>query len=266
MPHAYLCEDPEVIGIVLSDEPCRAARTDPSMPDLAPAARDLVHSYIDTLAAASVDHVAVGLGGRPARQLLCAAGVALVAASRTKPSCWCTSSSRGSKARFQQTRTVFTATTAFTICCVTHRASARVGLDWELSTIGDPLAASRTLTVVAPGRRSLGGRDLAALGIPEYGALRVATSAPAATASEQSFYRAFRVSRRDSAGHHRRALDGTNASALAPVQALKRARRCDPRSGIRSTRVKCDGLGPTFHVLLAVYACRSCAAPLDCPG
>jgi hypothetical protein len=40
------------------------ARTDPSMPDLAPAARrSLVHSYIDTLATLhSVDHVAVGLG------------------------------------------------------------------------------------------------------------------------------------------------------------------------------------------------------------
>ena len=59
------------------------ARTDPSMPDLAPAARrSLVHSYIDTLADAARGRPRRGRPRRlrSARQLLCAAGVALVAA------------------------------------------------------------------------------------------------------------------------------------------------------------------------------------------
>ena len=66
VPHAYvLCEDPDVIGtsfFVMSHVPGHA-RTDPSMPDLAPPARrSLVHSYIDTLAELHAqDHVALGL-------------------------------------------------------------------------------------------------------------------------------------------------------------------------------------------------------------
>ena len=95
-------------------------------------------------------------------------------------------------------------------------------LDWELSTIGDPLADFTYFTQpwFAPaGPRSFGGLDLGALGIPTYAAARDRYCERTGRVSIQNedLYRAFHAFRSGAIlqGIIRRALDGTNASALA---------------------------------------------------
>lgn len=234
VPHAYvLCEDPDVIGtsfFVMSHVPGHA-RTDPSMPDLAPAARrDLVHSYIDTLAALhAVDHVAVGLSdfGPPgnyfARQV--SRWSRQYRETETEPLpevheliAWLES------AIPEQTRTTIVHGDYSFHNLLCHPTEPRLAsvLDWELSTIGDPLADFTYFTQpwFAPaGERSLGGRDLAALGIPVYASLRdrYCERTGRDGLPNESFYRAFHAFRSGAIlqGIIRRALDGTNASVLA---------------------------------------------------
>ncbi len=234
VPTAYaLCEDESVIGsvfFVMGHVPGRVM-WDPTLPDLdPPARRRLVFDYIDTLARLhQVDHEAAGLGdfGRPgnyfARQI-----------------------SRWGR-QYQETGTdavdemhrllewlerSVPDQTATTIVhgdyqfgnVLTHPTEPRVAavLDWELSTIGDPLADFTYFTGpwhAGPGERSYAGLDLDAHGIPSYSELveRYCTSTGRAGIEHERFYRAFHAFRSAAIlqGIIRRAMQGNNAGELA---------------------------------------------------
>lgn len=228
-----LCEDDSVIGtafFVMSHIP-GTARWDVTMPDLAAADRTrLVHSYVDTLAKLhTTDYVALGLEdyGRPGnyyeRQV--SRWSRQYAETETQPIAemrelitWLQESIP------EQDRTSIVHGDYSFNNILSHPSEPRVAavLDWELSTIGDPLADFAYLTQYwfgPPGERSYGGRDLAALGIPEYPELRdryCAATGRSGIANE-AFYRAFNAFRGGAIlqGIIRRALDGTAAGEAA---------------------------------------------------
>ena len=228
-----LCEDESVIGttfFVMDHVPGRVM-WNPRLPDLEPEQRrQLVYDYIDTLALLhGVDHEAVGLGdfGRPgnyfARQI----------------SRW------GRQYRETETERVtemhrllewlersVPEQTATTIVhgdfqfgnVLTHATEPRVVaiLDWELSTIGDPLADFTYFTGpwhAQEGERSYAGLDLEAHGIPSYAELvdRYCTRTGRQAIEHESFYRAFHAFRSAAIlqGIIRRAMQGNNAGELA---------------------------------------------------
>jgi aminoglycoside phosphotransferase (APT) family kinase protein len=244
-----LCEDPAVIGttfFVMSHVEGTPV-WDVSFPDLPPAGRTaLIHSYVDTLAALHrLDPEALGLGdyGRPgnyfARQV-----------------------SRWSR-QFDETETEpvpemrelgawleksIPAQTASAIVhgdysfnnVLRHPREPRVSavLDWELSTLGDPLADFTYFTGAwfgTPGERSFVGRDLAALGVPNYEALRERYCARVGRPvfANEGFYRAFHAFRSSAIlqGIIRRVVSGTNASASA-LQFSVRDVRAGARRGL----------------------------------
>lgn len=234
VPRAYaLCEDEAVIGsmfFVMDHVPGRVM-WNPLLPELAPDERHrLILDYVDTLARLhSVDHLALGLedfgrsGNYFARQI-----------------------SRWGR-QFQETETEPVAAmhrllewleahvpeqTATSIVhgdyqfgnVLTHPSEPRVAavLDWELSTIGDPLADFTYFTGpwhAAPGERSYAGVDLKANGIPSYQSLveRYCEQTGRDSIGNESFYRAFHAFRSGAIlqGIIRRALQGNNAGALA---------------------------------------------------
>lgn len=234
VPRAYvLCDDDSVIGtmfFVMGHVPGRVM-WDPKLPDLQPAERrTLVYDYVDTLACLHrVDHEALGLGdfGRPGNYF------------ERQISRW--------GRQYQETETdpipemhqllrwlerSVPAQTATSIVhgdyqfgnVLTQPTEPRVAavLDWELSTIGDPLADFTYFTGpwhAGPGDRSYAGLDLAGHGIPSYEDLvdRYCSKTGRAGIDSPDFYRAFHAFRSAAIlqGIIRRAMQGTNAGELA---------------------------------------------------
>jgi len=234
VPKAHLlCEDDRVIGtafFVMSHVP-GFARADVSMPDLNPDARTaLVHSYVDTLAKLhGYDHVALGLAdfGPPGNYFL-------RQVSRWSRQFQYTETEKIPEmhelirwlegAVPEQARTGIVHGDYSFNNVLSHPTEPRVAavLDWELSTIGDPLADFTYFTqpwFAPPGERSFTGRDLAALGIPAYPELRdrYCERTGLDAIGHEHFYRAFHAFRSGAIlqGIIRRALDGTAAGAMA---------------------------------------------------
>jgi aminoglycoside phosphotransferase (APT) family kinase protein len=176
-----LCEDEAVIGTAFYVMEYVSGRVfwDPQLPDLAPAERTLVHDEINRVIAAlhRVDYVAVGLGdyGRPgeyiARQV--ARWSKQYQASETEKIeamdrliAWLPENIPVG----DETRIVHGDYRIDNV--IFHPTEPRIlaVLDWELSTLGHPLADFAYHCMVwriPPGTfRGLGGLDLAALGIP----------------------------------------------------------------------------------------------------
>jgi aminoglycoside phosphotransferase (APT) family kinase protein len=234
VPRAYvLCEDPAVIGttfFVMSHVPGHV-RADPALPDVAPAHRaSLVYSYIDTLAQLhSFDHVALGLSefGPPGnyfeRQVSRWSRQYAETETEKLPEmheliAWLTQSIPAQ----ERTSVVHGDYSFHNLLCHPDEPRIAAVLDWELSTIGDPLADFTYFTQpwFAPaGPRSLGGLDLAAIAVPAYAAVRdrYCERTGRAALPNENFYRAFHAFRSGAIlqGIIRRALDGTNASASA---------------------------------------------------
>lgn len=230
---AVLCEDPEVIGtpfFVMSHVPGRVL-ADPKLPDLTPAdRRTLIFDYIDTLTKLhGVDPNKVDLAdfGKPgnyfARQIsrwgrqyqeteterIDEMHQLLAWLEKNVPAQSATSIVHGD---FQSGNSL------------THPTEPRVVavLDWELSTLGDPLADFTYFTGpwhAGPGDRSFHDHDLAALGVPQYEELveRYCTTTGRAGIPHERFYRAFHAFRSAAIlqGIIRRALQGNNAGAMA---------------------------------------------------
>ena len=181
-PHAYaLCEDTAVIGAIfyVMEAVEGAIHWDGSLPGLAPSARRKIYeAMISTLAELhQVDYAAVGLGeyGRPgnyfARQVerwtkqyrasetesIAAADRLMEWLPRTVP---------------EQTRTSIVHGDYRLDNMIIAPSGDRVAavLDWELSTLGDPLADFSYLLMhwdmPSDGRSGLSTLDLPALGIP----------------------------------------------------------------------------------------------------
>jgi len=176
-----LCEDDAVIGTAFYVMEYVSGRVfwDPQLPDLAPAERTLVHDEINRVIAAlhRVDYVAVGLGdyGRPgeyiARQVARWSKQYLASETEKIDSmdrliAWLPENIPAG----DETRIVHGDYRIDNV--IFHPAEPRIlaVLDWELSTLGNPLADFAYHCMVwriPPGTfRGLGGLDLAALGIP----------------------------------------------------------------------------------------------------
>jgi aminoglycoside phosphotransferase (APT) family kinase protein len=234
VPRPYaLCTDERVLGtmfFVMDHIPGRILR-DPILPELQPAERGaLVIDYVDTLARLhNVDYKAIGLEdfGRPGnyfeRQIsrwgrqyqetetdpIPEMHRLLAWLQRAVPEQKLTSIVHGD----YQFGNV-----------LTHPTEPRVAavLDWELSTIGDPLADFTYFTGPwhAPsGERSLADIDLAEHGIPEYEELldRYCDKTGRSGIEHPEFYRAFHAFRSGAIlqGIIRRALQGNNAGEMA---------------------------------------------------
>jgi aminoglycoside phosphotransferase (APT) family kinase protein len=228
-----LCEDPSVIGtafFVMAHVP-GAPVWDVSFPDLSPPQRTaLIHSYVDTLADLHrFDPAALGLAdfGRPgnyfARQV--SRWLRQFDETETEPvpemrelGAWLEKSIPP-----QAATTIVHGDYSFNNV-LRHPSEPRVSavLDWELSTLGDPLADFTYFTqhwFGPPAERSFAGRDLGALGVPDYEAVRARycerTGRP--VFAREGFYRAFHAFRSAAIlqGIIRRVVSGTNAGAMA---------------------------------------------------
>jgi aminoglycoside phosphotransferase (APT) family kinase protein len=235
VPKAYvLCEDERVIGtafFVMSHVPGHA-RSDVSMPDLTPDARArLVHSYVDTLAQLHrYDPAALGLAdfGPPgnyfARQVSRWSRQFLETETEKIPEMHQLAAWLEGAIPEQARTTVVHGDYSFHNL-LSHPSEPRIAavLDWELSTIGDPLADFTYFTQpwFAPpgGERSFAGHDLGALGVPDYAALRdrYCERAGIAGIPQEGFYRAFHAFRSGAIlqGIIKRRIDGTAAGAMA---------------------------------------------------
>ena len=234
VPTAYaLCEDETVIGTIffVMSHVQGSARADVSMPDLAPAARrQLVFSYVDTLAQLhGLDHVALGLadfgpsGNYFERQVSRWSRQFAETETDKIPEMhelieWLKGAIPG------QARTSIVHGDYSFHNLLSHPTEPRIAavLDWELSTIGDPLADFTYFTQpwFAPvGERSFAGHDLAALGVPDYATMRDRYCERMGEQSipHERFYRAFHAFRSGAIlqGIIRRAIDGTAAGATA---------------------------------------------------
>ena len=234
VPHAYvLCEDEQVIGTAffVMSHVAGHARADVSMPDLAPPARAaLIQSYVDTLARLhSLDAVALGLGdfGPPGnyfeRQV--SRWSRQFAETETEPVAemheligWLKGAIPG-QARISIVHGDYSFNNVLSDPLEPRVAAV---LDWELSTIGDPLADFTYFTqpwFAQAGERSFAGRALETLGIPGYAAVRdrYCEQMGLDSIQHEGFYRAFHAFRSGAIlqGIIRRAIDGTAAGAMA---------------------------------------------------
>jgi aminoglycoside phosphotransferase (APT) family kinase protein len=110
-------------------------------------------------------------------------------------------------------------------------------LDWELSTLGNPLADfayhMMAWRLGPESSRSLGGRDLAALGIPDEAEYRATyhrrTGRPPVPDSDWDFYMAYNMFRvaAISQGIMKRFLDGTAASLHARESGMQARGRAE---------------------------------------
>lgn len=228
-----LCEDPSVIGtsfFVMSHIPGRAY-WDVTMPDRSPAdRRAIVYNFVDTLARLhGFDVAAVGLSefappgnyferqvSRWTRQYAETATVTLQEMDELMS--WL-------KANIprESRRTVVHGDYSFNNVLI-HDGEPRVAavLDWEMSTLGDPLADLAYFTQPwfgKPGERSFVGRDLKTLGIPSYEEVRdrYCERTGRTSFTGEGFYRAFNAMKGGAIlqGIIRRAMDGTNAGEMA---------------------------------------------------
>ena len=236
VPQAFaLCEDATVIGAPFYVMELVEGRSfwDGALPGAAPAERRAIYeSMIDTLAALhSVDPASVGLGdfGRPdnyfARQVdrwsrqyrasqtdaLDDMGRLMDWLPRTVP---------------PQTRTgiIHGDYRLDNLIYAPDRPQVEAILDWELSTLGDPLADFAYLALNwvlphAPGKATLGGLDLPALGIPSVADIteRYCAAAGRADVPMLDWYFAFSLFRGAGIvqGVKKRVLDGNASSADA---------------------------------------------------
>jgi aminoglycoside phosphotransferase (APT) family kinase protein len=234
VPRALLlCEDESVIGTAffVMSHVAGTPVWDVSLPDSTREERSaLIHSYVDTLADLHrFDPVALELAdfGRPgnyfARQI--SRWSRQFDETETEPvpemrelGAWLEKSTPA------QTATAIVHGDYSFNNVLRHPTEPRVSavLDWELSTIGDPLADFTYFTqpwFAAPGERSFAGRDLAALGVPRYEELRARYCARVGRPAfaNEGFYRAFHAFRSAAIlqGIIRRVVDGTNAGAMA---------------------------------------------------
>jgi aminoglycoside phosphotransferase (APT) family kinase protein len=228
-----LCEDPAVLGtafFVMRHVPGRVL-SDPTLPDLAPAdRRAVILSYIDTLARLhGVDPDKVGLSdfGKPgnyfARQI-----------SRWGRQYQETETERVDEMHVllawleqhvpEQSGTEIVHGDFQSGNSLTHPVEPRIVavLDWELSTLGDPLADFTYYTGpwhAGPGDRSFHGLDLSARGVPRYEELveLYCNATKRSGIPHERFYRAFHAFRSAAIlqGIIRRALQGNNAGAMA---------------------------------------------------
>jgi aminoglycoside phosphotransferase (APT) family kinase protein len=228
-----LCEDVSVIGtafFVMSHVE-GVPVWDVSFPDLAPDARTaLIHSYVDTLADLHrFDPVALGLadygraGNYFARQV--SRWLRQFDETETEPvpemrelGAWL------EKAIPAQTATGIVHGDYSFNNVLRHPTEPRVSavLDWELSTLGDPLADFTYFTQAwfpPAGARSFAGRDLGALGVPSYEAVRAryCERVGRPVFANEGFYRAFHAFRSAAIlqGIIKRVATGTNAGAMA---------------------------------------------------
>ena len=244
VPATYgLCEDPEVIGAIfyVMEAVEGTIHWDGTLPDLKPAERRRVYeAMIGTLARLhNVDYEAIGLGdyGRPgnyfARQVerwtkqyrasetdrIEAAERLIAWLPRTVP---------------EQSRVSIVHGDYRLDNMVIAPDGARVAavLDWELSTLGDPLADFSYLlmqwAMPADGRSGLAGLDLAALGIPslEEAAALYCRQTGRDGVPELDWYFAYNLFRLTGIvqGIAGRVRDGTAASAQAAEMAARAPR------------------------------------------
>lgn len=234
VPEAFvLCEDESVIGttfFVMSHVPGRIF-PDPTLPELTPAERTaLIHDYVDTLAALhALDHQVLGLAdyGRPGNYF------------ERQISRWGRQYQETETERVDEMHALLAwlqdsvpEQTATSIVhgdfqfgnSLVHEQEPRIAavLDWELSTVGDPLADFTYFTGpwhAAPGERSFASLDLEPLGIPTYESLleRYCRRSGHPGIPHESFYRAFHAFRSAAIlqGIIRRALQGNNAGEMA---------------------------------------------------
>jgi aminoglycoside phosphotransferase (APT) family kinase protein len=240
-----LCEDEAVVGRAFYVMECMHGRVlwDQSLPGMSPAGRAAIYEEMNRVIAAlhSVDVQAVGLAdyGRPGnyfeRQI--SRWSKQYAASETE-----TIESMDSLIAWLPENIPASARDASQVSIVHgdfrldnlmfHPTEARIlaVLDWELSTIGHPLADFSYHCMswhIPPGAfRGIGGLDLAALGIPDEKSYvrrycertgRLAPGAAEAVMGDWNFYLAYNLFRLAAIlqGIVRRARDGTAASAQA---------------------------------------------------
>jgi aminoglycoside phosphotransferase (APT) family kinase protein len=244
-----LCEDEAVIGtafFVMGHVPGEPVY-DVSLPMLSPAQRTaLIHSYVDTLADLhGFDPAALGLAdfGRPgnyfARQV--SRWLRQFDETETEPIPEMRELGAWLETSIPPESAVTIAHGDFSFANVLrHPSEPRVAavLDWELSTLGDPLADFTYFTQAwfgAAGERSFAGRDLVALGIPSYERVRERYCARVGRAvwTNEGFYRAFHAFRSSAIlqGIIKRVATGTNASATA-LQFSPRDVRAGARRGL----------------------------------
>ncbi len=227
------CDDPGVLGtpfFVMSHVPGRVM-SDPTLPGLSPAdRRALISSYIDTLVKLhTVDYRQVGLEdyGKPgnyfARQI--SRWGRQYQETETEPVAEMHTLLAWLQLHVpEQTATGIVHGDFQSGNSLTHPTQPRVVavLDWELSTLGDPLADFTYFTGPwhsPAGERSFAGHDLQAEGIPRYEELveQYCSQTDRTGIPNERFYRAFHAFRSAAIlqGIIRRALQGNNAGAMA---------------------------------------------------
>ncbi|HEY5645402.1 MAG TPA: phosphotransferase family protein [Pseudomonadales bacterium] len=228
-----LCEDESVIGaafFVMSHVPGRIF-ADPTLPDLAPGERTaLIHDYVDTLAALhALDYQALGLEdyGRPgnyfARQISRWGRQYRETETEPVPEMHSLLGWLEESVPEQTATSIVHGDFQFGNSLVREREPRIAAvLDWELSTIGDPLADFTYFTGpwhAEPGERSFASLDLEALGIPAYQTLvaRYCARSGLPGIPHEAFYRGFHAFRSAAIlqGIIRRAMQGNNAGELA---------------------------------------------------
>jgi len=240
-PHFGLCADDSVIGSMFYVMEMVAGRTiwDGSMPDASsPAERtSTYHAMIDTLAALhQIDYQAIGLGdyGRPGNYFERQVGrwTKQYLASKTDELPEMDRLIAFLPASLPvQDRTAIVHGDYRIDNMIFHATEPRVlaVLDWELSTLGDPMADLAYLLmnwVTEPeGRSGVKGLDLDALGIPTMMAIaeRYCEKTGRSAVPDMNWYFAFNLFRLAGIvqGIKKRVLDGTASSAQAAEMAKR---------------------------------------------
>lgn len=234
------CADPSVIGrpfYLMSFLDGRVV-LDPTLPGLDPAHRTAVHADLLRVMAAlhAVDVDAAGLGDFGRRGGYVARQVArwsrqLQAATVPVPDALCRLMAWLPEHLPADDESTLVHGDFRLDNVVLHPVEPRVigVLDWELSTLGDPLAdfAYHLMTWRVPAAlwRGLGGHDLAGLGIPDEAGLRRRYAAATGRTTEAlgEFYLAFNLFRMAAILHGiaQRAVDGTATAADAEATGRK---------------------------------------------